>query len=105
MIEAGNAVVIDVREIGEIRATGIVPTALHIPRAMIPAVADPGSPHHDPRLREDVPVILYCASGKRSELAGDVLIDLGFKQVFNLGGLKDWVGAGLPVAAASRSSV
>lgn len=97
MIDAGKAVVVDVREEDEVQATGTVPGALHIPRSGIAAAADPGSPGHVAALDPGVPVILYCASGKRSEAAGLTLLGLGYASVFNLGGLKDWVQAGLPV--------
>jgi rhodanese-related sulfurtransferase len=39
-------------------------------------------------------VILYCASGGRSALAGKALLDLGYKDVRNLGAFKDWAEAG-----------
>ena len=47
-------------------------------------------------------VILYCASGKRSEFAGNKLVELGYREVFNLGGFKDWELAGLPVDEATE---
>jgi rhodanese-related sulfurtransferase len=97
MLDVGGAIIVDVREPAEVQATGTVPGALHIPRAMIEAMADPSSPSREPRLSPDTAVILYCASGKRSELAGETLIGLGYRSVFNLGGLKDWIEAGLPV--------
>ena len=61
---------------------------------MIEFRADPESPFHDPSFDRDRPVIVYCASGGRSALAGKVLLDLGFKDVRNLGGFKDWTEAG-----------
>jgi len=39
-------------------------------------------------------VILYCASGGRAALAGKTLRDLGYADVRNLGGFKDWAAAG-----------
>jgi rhodanese-related sulfurtransferase len=39
-------------------------------------------------------VILYCASGGRSALAGKLLKDMGYENVFNLGGFNDWAAAG-----------
>jgi len=39
-------------------------------------------------------VIVYCASGGRSALAGKTLKELGYDKVFNVGGFKDWVEAG-----------
>jgi rhodanese-related sulfurtransferase len=100
MIDRGEAVVIDVREPAEIAMTGIVPGALTIPMGEFADKADPESPDHDPALQPDKPIILYCASGKRSEAAGKYLLSLGYSKVFNLGGLKDWENAGLPVDEA-----
>ena len=39
-------------------------------------------------------MLVYCASGGRSALAGKVLKDMGYDRVFNIGGFKDWVEAG-----------
>ena len=97
MIERGEAVVVDVREPGEIAMSGIVPGALTIPMGEFAEKADPQSPGHEPALKVDSPVILYCASGKRSAAAGKFLLDHGYSKVFNLGGLNDWMNAGLPV--------
>jgi len=100
LIDDGDAVVVDVREPAEILATGKVPGAINIPMAEFLERADPGSPDHDPALEPDKTVILYCASGKRAQFAGNKLIEFGYREVFNLGGLKDWELAGLPVDEA-----
>lgn len=97
LIDEGEAVVIDVREPAELLATGKVPGSINIPLAEFLERADPGSPDHEPALQADKAIILYCASGKRSEFAGNQLVELGYREVFNLGGLKDWELAGLPV--------
>jgi rhodanese-related sulfurtransferase len=104
LIETGDAVVIDVREPGEIRASGRVPGAINIPLAAFLAKTDPASPSREAALRPERPVILYCASGKRSEFAGNKLLEFGYREVFNLGGLSDWKLAGLPVDDALISS-
>jgi rhodanese-related sulfurtransferase len=39
---------------------------------------------------------LYCASGGHAALAGKVLKDMGYGQVFNIGGFKDWADSGGP---------
>ncbi|HWT30488.1 MAG TPA: rhodanese-like domain-containing protein, partial [Propylenella sp.] len=48
-------------------------------------------------LLEGKAVVLHCGGGSRAALAGKTLQDLGYDRVFNLGGLRDWVEAGLPV--------
>jgi rhodanese-related sulfurtransferase len=94
LIAAGHAVVIDVRDAPEVEKSGKIAGALHISRGMLEFRADPDSPYHDKTLHRDRPVILYCASGGRAALSGKVLKDLGYGEVYNLGGFKDWVDNG-----------
>ncbi|MBI5129924.1 MAG: rhodanese-like domain-containing protein [Rhodopseudomonas palustris] len=93
MIGKGG-VVIDVRDAPEVENTGKVEGAVHISRGMLEFRADPDTPFHDKRLAKDKPVIVYCASGGRSALAGKVLKDMGYAEVYNLGAFKDWADAG-----------
>jgi rhodanese-related sulfurtransferase len=94
LVEAGTALVIDVRDAPEVEASGKVQGALHISRGMLEFRAAPASPFYDDRLRPEKTVIVYCASGGRSALAGKALKDLGYPDVRNLGGFKAWVDAG-----------
>ncbi|MBL6458470.1 rhodanese-like domain-containing protein [Belnapia sp. T6] len=89
----GGAVFIDLREPAEIAASGKVPGALAIPRGLLEFRVDPDSPARDPALGKPV-VITYCASGGRAALAGKLMQDLGYTDVRNLGGFKDWVDGG-----------
>jgi len=93
LIEQG-AVVIDVRDAPEVENSGKVEGSLHISRGMLEFRADPDSPLHDKHLVKDRPVIVYCASGGRSALAGKALKELGYEKVFNLGAFKEWTEAG-----------
>lgn len=93
MIESG-ALVVDVRDGAEVAASGKVAGAVHVSRGMLEFRADPDLPSHDKNFAKDRPVILYCASGGRSALAGKMLKDLGYEKVFNLGGFKDWADSG-----------
>jgi len=92
-----NALVVDVRDSAEIKASGKVKGAINVPRGMIEFRADADTPYHDKAFAKDRPVIVYCASGGRSALAGKMLKDLGYKDVRNLGGFKDWAESGKPV--------
>jgi rhodanese-related sulfurtransferase len=94
MIAAGEALVVDVRDAPEVEQTGKVAGALHVSRGMLEFRADPASPFHDKAFDPGRPVILYCASGGRSALAGKALADLGYARVYNLGAFKDWAEAG-----------
>jgi rhodanese-related sulfurtransferase len=39
-------------------------------------------------------VLVYCASGGRSALAGRTLQEMGYGDVYNIGGFKDLADAG-----------
>ena len=78
------------RDAPEVQASGKVAGAVHVSRGMLEFRADPDLPSHDKNFSKDKTVILYCGSGGRAALAGKMLKDLGYEQVFNLGGFKDW---------------
>jgi rhodanese-related sulfurtransferase len=90
---AQGALVVDVRDGTEV-AQGKVKGAVHAQRGLIEFKADPEMPTHDPAFRKDRTVIVYCASGGRSALAGKTLQDMGYTDVRNLGQFKAWVEAG-----------
>lgn len=94
LVAEENALIVDVRDAPEVESSGKVAGALHVSRGMLEFRADPASPYHLDAFSTDRPVIVYCASGGRSALAGKTLKDLGFERVHNLGGFKDWADAG-----------
>ena len=96
-----RALIVDVRDPLEVQASGKVPGAVNVPRGMIEFRADPSSPYHDASFDPSRTVVLYCASGGRSALAGAALQELGCTDVRNMGGFKDWADKGLPVEQAS----
>jgi rhodanese-related sulfurtransferase len=100
MIAKGNALVVDVRDAPEVEKSGKVEGALNVSRGMLEFRADPESPYHDKNFAKDKTVILYCASGGRSALAGKVLKDMGYGKVYNLGAFKDWAESGGAVEKA-----
>ncbi|WP_238858161.1 rhodanese-like domain-containing protein [Faunimonas pinastri] len=102
MVEAGNAVLVDIREPEELRQTGKAEGALAIPSGLLAFKADPEDSMVDPNFSTDKPVILYCAAGGRAARAGEMLKDMGYVHVFNMGGFKDWAAAGLPVEPAGE---
>ena len=97
MIAANNTVVIDVRDAPEVAQSGKVAGAINVSRGMLEFRADPETPYHDKHFDKSKTVIVYCASGGRSALAGKMLKDMGYAQVYNLGGFKDWAESGGPV--------
>ncbi len=91
---------VDVRDPDEVAKSGHVAGAVNVSRGMLEFRADPGSPYHDPRFQKGLKVIVYCASGGRSALAGKALKELGYTDVHNLGGFREWADRGLPVEGA-----
>ena len=39
---------------------------------------------------KDVPGFVYCRSGRRSKIAAEALISLGYSEVYEFGGIIDW---------------
>jgi rhodanese-related sulfurtransferase len=68
-----NVLVLDVRDAPELQSTGKVRGARHVARGMLEFRADPESPYHDQAFDRDKTVLVYCASGGRSALAGKTM--------------------------------
>jgi rhodanese-related sulfurtransferase len=96
MMEQKDALLLDVRDAPELQSNGSAVGAHHVSRGMLEFRADPDSPLYDRELRRDRPVIVHCAAGTRAALAGKLLLDMGYGEVYNMGGFKDWKAAGLP---------
>ncbi|PCJ04353.1 MAG: rhodanese [Rhodobacteraceae bacterium] len=97
MVDDG-ALLLDIRDGPELDAIGRAIGSHHIPRGMLEFRADPASPAYDTALQFDRPIVLHCASGGRAALAGKLLKDMGYAQVYNMGGFSDWQAAGGPVS-------
>lgn len=94
MIAKSKALVLDVRDAPELEKSGKVAGAVHHSRGMLEFRADPESPFFDKNFAKEKTIIVYCASGGRAALAGKVLKDMGYGQVYNLGAFKDWAENG-----------
>src|SRR6202021_406085 len=93
MIDKPGTVLVDVRESDEWRQ-GHIPNAVAIPRGFLELRIEEKVPDHN------APVILQCASGTRSLLAARALKELGYTNVYNLGGgFNSWKDRGLPWVA------
>src|SRR2546421_6928995 len=95
-LQSRRPAVIDVREKDE-TDQGILPGAKQVPRGFLElrieeTIAD-----------RDADVVLYCAGGTRSLLAGRTLQEMGYRKVRSLrGGYGAWKDAGLPVEVPFR---
>tara|TARA_B000000609_G_scaffold62858_1_gene46814 strand:+ start:271 stop:642 length:372 start_codon:yes stop_codon:yes gene_type:complete len=92
-----GALIIDIRELEEVNLSGKVEKAFHIPRGLLEFQTKLVNPNGLENFTPENTIILYCASGGRAALAGKSLKDMGFDKVYNLGGLKDWADADLPI--------
>lgn len=97
-LDAPDVLLVDLREPGERAEHGTIPGALAAPRGMLEFYADPATPYHKKEFDSGRRVLLYCASGGRSALAGAQLKRLGFERVAHLdGGFKAWKESGREV--------
>ena len=83
MMDDGNATVLDVRTAAEFEETHIADAVL-IPDTDIRDMA--------PELLPDKKqtILVYCRTGIRSERAARALIELGYRNVYDFGGIVDW---------------
>lgn len=92
-----DAVFIDVRDSAAIAASGTIAGAERIARGMMEFTADPATPFYNEKLTKDAELILICGAGGQAALAGKTLMEMGYTNVANVGGFKDWKEAGGPV--------
>jgi rhodanese-related sulfurtransferase len=95
LIDQGDVLLVDVRDASEIKATGKLRGAVHIPRGMLEFRADPDLPSHEPAFEKAKTILVYCGSGMRAALAGKTLRDFGYQRVYNAGGFKELADDGI----------
>lgn len=83
MIDTGNVTIVDVRTPEEY-ASGHIPGAINIPNE------DIGSQQPAELSDLEETLIVYCRTGVRSKQASDKLIAIGYKNVYDMGGIVDW---------------
>ena len=87
-IEAGGAIVLDVREPEEYEQ-GALPNALHIARGHLEAQIESNV------IDKSTPLVVYCAGGVRSAFAAKTLQELGYTDVYSVvGGFGKWKDEG-----------
>ncbi len=96
--QAGGTVFVDVRDSSEIVQSGTIQGAHRIPRGFIEFAADPAmEKFHNPAMQKDARICLVCGAGGQAALAGQTLQQMGYQNVFNVGGIGDWKEAGGPM--------
>lgn len=82
LIKEKSAQLIDVRTPDEFSMSKL-PGAVNIPLQDIDSVGES-------MLDKNVPVIVFCRSGQRSHMALQILLSLGFSEVYNMGPYQAW---------------
>ena len=83
MAERTDYLILDVRTQEEF-ASGHIPGAIVISHEKIKEQAESQLPDKDQL------ILVYCRSGRRSKLAAQDLVDLGYTNVKEFGGIIDW---------------
>ena len=76
-------IILDVREQDEYDA-GHIPEAILIPYTQIGEKANEMLPDKDQL------ILVYCRSGRRSKIAAEALVELGYTNIKEFGGIIDW---------------
>ena len=76
-------VIIDARTEEEF-ATGHIKNAILIPEYEVAERAEEELPD------KDALILVYCRSGRRSKIASEELVKLGYSNVYEFGGIIDW---------------
>ncbi len=83
MMDRGNVTIVDVRTQAEYELG-------HIPDAMLLPVDAIGSAQPEALPDKNAALLVYCRSGQRSKNAAVKLVQMGYTNVFDFGGIIDW---------------
>lgn len=83
MMEKQDVIIVDVRRIDEY-AQGHIPNAILVPNETIAQEAEKKLPD------KNAVYLIYCRSGNRSAQASHTLAELGYQNVYDFGGIKEW---------------
>lgn len=78
-----NIVILDVRTKQEYKEG-------HILKSILVPVDDINTRIEDVVSDKDKEIIVYCRSGNRSKVAANTLLKMGYKKVYDLGGIINW---------------
>jgi rhodanese-related sulfurtransferase len=76
-------VILDVRTAEEY-AEGHIPNAVNLDHEDVPSQAETMLPD------KEALILVYCRSGRRSKIAAEALVELGYTNVKEFGGIIDW---------------
>ena len=82
LIDSTDVIIVDVRESYEYK-NGHIKNAYNIPLAKLDSISD-----FDFSKKQKI--IVYCQSGNRSKMALEKLSDMGYINVYDMGGIQSW---------------
>ena len=95
-----DALIVDVRDAGDISSTGLASGGMNVSLGMLPIKADLELPEEwrEPGLQDrSRQVITTCQLGPNAAIGAKLLKDMGFTNVAYMdGGMEAWKAAGLP---------
>ena len=87
MVQENKCNLIDIRELNELKLSGRVEGANHIPMGNLEVLLDPNSDvYKNGQIDKDKEVVLFCAGGIRSEMSVKSLTEKGFKNISHIEG-------------------
>lgn len=78
-----SIIIVDVREPEELEE-GYIDNSLLIPLDTVQAQVEKLIPDKNAK------ILVYCRSGRRSEIAAEIMEKLGYKNIYDFGGIIDW---------------
>ena len=96
MTQEDGHVIVDVRRQDEYDA-GHIPGAILIPNESI------GTEQPEELSDLDQIILIYCRSGNRSKQAAQKLFDMGYRNIYEFGGIIDWTGEIVTEEAAAEN--
>lgn len=85
MAQESDYIILDVRRSDEF-ASGHIPGAINVANESIGTAEIPELPEKNKL------ILVYCRSGNRSKQAAQKLVDLGYTNIVEFGGIMDWAG-------------
>lgn len=83
MLDEGDATIVDVRTADEYADK-------HIPGALLVPVESIGTEMPEALPDKDALLLIHCRTGVRSKHASEKLLELGYTNVYDFGGIVDW---------------
>lgn len=83
MMDEQSVIIVDVRTEGEYKG-GHIANAILLPNETIGGEAPAELPD------KEATILVYCRSGNRSRQAANKLIELGYQNIYDFGGIGDW---------------